>query len=37
MEDWVKRMHQDGMRERRHFWTVKNPEICAKAREKVNM
>jgi hypothetical protein len=37
MEDRVERMHQDGMRERRQFCTVKNPVIRAKAREKVHV
>ena len=37
MEDRVERMHQDGMRERRRFCTVKNPVIRAKAREKVHV
>jgi hypothetical protein len=37
IEDRVERMHQDGMRERWQFCTVKNPEICAKAREKVHV
>jgi hypothetical protein len=30
-------MHHDGMRERQQFCTVKNPEIRAKAREKVHI
>ncbi len=39
MEDWVgvERLHQDDIREWRCFWTVKNPEIQAKAREKVHV
>jgi len=37
MEDWVERLHQDGIRERLQFRTVKNPVIRAKAREKVHM
>jgi hypothetical protein len=36
MEDWVERMHQDGIRDCQRFWTVKNPAISAKAREKVH-
>ena len=28
MEDWVEWIHQDGIYEQWHFWTVKNPEIC---------
>ncbi len=34
MEDWVKRLHQWGMRKRRHFRTVQDPLVCACAREK---
>jgi hypothetical protein len=37
MEDRIERMHQDGMCKRRQFRTVKNPEIRAKAREKVHI
>jgi hypothetical protein len=37
MEDWVERMHQDGIHERRCFWIVKNPKIRAIAREKVHV
>ncbi len=37
MKDRVERMHQDGMRERRRFRTVKNPVIHAKARVKVHV
>jgi hypothetical protein len=37
MEDWVERMHQDGMHEQQRFWTLKNPEIRTKAREKVHV
>jgi hypothetical protein len=30
-------MHQDGMRERQRFRTVQNPQIRAKAKEKVHV
>ena len=33
MEDWVERMHQWEMRQRRRFHTVQDPSICALARE----
>ena len=29
MEDWVKRLHQWGMQQRRRFCTVQNPLVCA--------
>jgi hypothetical protein len=34
MEDWVERLHQWGMQQRRHFQTVQNPLVRALAREK---
>ncbi len=34
MEDWVERLHQWGMRERRRFRTVQDPLVRARAREK---
>jgi hypothetical protein len=37
MEDRDEHMHQDGMRERRWFRTVQNPQIHRKAREKVHV
>ena len=37
MEDWVERLHQDGIRERRQFRSVNNPVIRMRAREKVHV
>ena len=34
MEDWVERLHQWGMQQRRQFRTVQNPLVRANAREK---
>jgi hypothetical protein len=34
MEDWVDRLHQWGMQQRRCFCTVQNPLVCAVAQEK---
>ncbi len=34
MEDWVERLHQWGMQERRRFRTVQDPLVHAHAREK---
>jgi hypothetical protein len=34
MEDWVERLHQWGMQQRRPFCTVQNPLVRAVAREK---
>jgi hypothetical protein len=34
MEDWVERLHQWGIRQRRQFRTVQDPLVCATAREK---
>jgi hypothetical protein len=34
MEDWVKRLHQWGVRQRRHFCTVQDPIVRVLAREK---
>ncbi len=34
MEDWVERLHQWGMQQRRRFPTVQDPLVCALAREK---
>ena len=36
MEDWVERLHQWGMQQRRRFRTVQNPLVCAMAREKAS-
>ena len=36
MEDWVERLHQWGMQQRRRFCTVQNPLVCAMAREKAS-
>ena len=36
MEDWVKRLHQWGMQQRRRFRTVQNPLVRAMAREKAS-
>ncbi len=34
MEDWVERLHQWGMQQRRRFCTVLDPQVHALAREK---
>jgi hypothetical protein len=34
MEDWVERLHQWGMQQRRCFCTVQDPLVCEVAREK---
>jgi hypothetical protein len=34
MEDWVERLHQWGMQQRRHFRTVQDPLVQALVREK---
>jgi hypothetical protein len=34
MEDWVERLHQWGMQQRRRFCTRQDPLVCALAREK---
>jgi len=34
MEDWVERLHQWGMQQRRKFRTVQDPLVRALAREK---
>ena len=36
MEDWVERLHQWGMQQRRRFRTVQNPLVRAMAREKTS-
>jgi len=36
MEDWVRRLHQTGKRQRLRYRTVQNPVICSLAREKAN-
>jgi hypothetical protein len=36
MEDWVKRLHQTGKRQRLRYRTVQNPVIRSLAREKAN-
>ena len=36
MEDWVERLHQWGMQQRRRFRTVQNPLVRAMAREKAS-
>ena len=36
MDDWVKRLHQTGKRQRLRYRTVQNPVICSLAREKTN-
>ncbi len=34
MEDWVERLHQWGIRMRRHYRTVQDPLVRARSREK---
>ncbi len=36
MEDWVEQLHQTGMCLRERFRRVKNPVVCAQAREKAH-